>query len=119
VDYFTVRNTVIVALAQVGIIVVGTLAAGAVIKWYGLGFAGLPVSTVFVAEYGFLILGLPVAWAAIALYLLRHNPDDDGVRWGTFGSGVLVVLLLLVGVWHTAAWPFLRPFFASTTGLSL
>lgn len=112
------RNTAIVALAQVGIIVFGTLGAGAVIKWYGLGFLGLPASTAFVAEYGFLVLGLPVAWAAVALYALRQHPDDDGVRWATFGSGVLVLLLLLAGVWHTAAWPFLRTFCACTLGLS-
>jgi len=61
--YFTTRNTVILALVQVGVIVLGVLAAGAAHKWYTTFNMRLPSSTILVAEYGFLALVLPLAWS--------------------------------------------------------
>lgn len=107
-EYFTTRNTVIVALAQVGVIVAGVLAAGAAHKWYAVPGVKLPSSTVLLAEYGYIALVLPVAWATVALLIMRQNYDSEAPRWLAFFSGIVVVLLLLFGVWQAAARPLLR-----------
>jgi hypothetical protein len=108
VEYFTLRNTVILALVQVGTVVAGVLAAGAAHKWYTTAGVRPPRSTTLVAEQGHLALSLPVAWAAVALAVLRREDDYEAPRLVVFSSGVLVLLLLLLGVLHSSAGPLLR-----------
>src|SRR5262249_15489782 len=71
-EYFTVRNTVILALVQVGVIVAGVLAARACQKWSATLAFPVRRPTALLAEYGFLALALPLAWAAAALYVQRR-----------------------------------------------
>jgi hypothetical protein len=107
-EYFTVRNTVILALTQVGVIVAGVLTAGACQKWNATLFH-FPArrDTELLAEYGFLALVLPLAWAA-ALYLLRQSEDPGAAGVTAFSSGVLLLVLLLLGVVYAAVAPLCR-----------
>jgi hypothetical protein len=110
VDYFTVRNAVIVALTQIGIIVAGVLAAGACHKWHTTMGVKLPPATTVVAEYGFLALGLPVLWVAAALLALRKSELSEESEWAAYAffSGLLALVLLTVGVGYASFGPLFR-----------
>jgi hypothetical protein len=115
-DFFTRRNMAIVGLFQVGVIVAGVLAAGVTHKWFTTFNARLPSSTILLAEYGFLALVLPVVWIAVALLALRRedDPDSESVRWLAFLSGIVVLLLLLLGIVYAVVSPWLRLFGGSS-----
>jgi hypothetical protein len=105
---FTVRNAVLVALAQAGVVVAGALGAGAAHKWYATFGLRPPATTAVVADLGFLALAVPVVWAALALRAVLAGDEEDGPKWLAFGSGAAVLFLLLLGAWHASAWPLLR-----------
>ena len=110
-DYFTTRNTVIVALVQVGVVVAGVLTAGACLKWFATFGLTPPPATTLLAEYGFLALALPVVWAAVTLRILRwrdESDEADEVKVYAVLSGFVLLLLLLIGVYYAAAGPLLR-----------
>src|SRR4051794_35229468 len=77
VEFFTLRNTAIMGLVQVGMIVAGVLGAGAVYKWYTSVGLTPPSQTALLSEYGFLALVLPVAWTAWALYALYRWESSE------------------------------------------
>src|SRR5689334_10213544 len=105
--YFTIRNTAILALVQIGVIVAGVLGAGACHKWYTTFGLRTPAATALVCEYGFVALVLPVVWIVVALEALRRE-DAEEFRVAAFCAGILLLVLLVVGVIHTAAQPLLR-----------
>ena len=107
-EFYTARNTAILALTQIGVIVGGVLAAGATVKYYTACNATLPSWTAPVASWGFLALVLPIVWAALALWLLLRGEDHDVARVVTFCWGVFMVALLLFGVACSSAGPLLR-----------
>jgi hypothetical protein len=108
VEHFTLRNTTIMALAQIAVIVAGVLGAGATHKWYATFGLRPPPFTALFSEYGFLALVLPVAWAALALQALWQGEKVEAFRWLAVSSGALLMLLLLLGSWYAAASPLLR-----------
>ena len=116
--FFTLRNTTIMALVQVGLIVAGVLAAGAAHKWYASADLPPPSSTALLSEYGFVALGLPLGWVAFAVLAFRRgeNEGEEIYRWLAIFSGLLFLLLLLVGIWHGAARPLLRLLGGCTMG---
>ena len=97
-EYFTTRNTVILALVQVGVVVLGVLAAGASCKWSTTFNMRLPSSTILVAEYGFLALVLPLAWVTVALLTMRRGAESENAKPLVFYSGILLLLVLLLSV---------------------
>jgi hypothetical protein len=107
-NYFTIRNTVILALVQVGVVVAGVLAAGAAYKWYATFNLKPPSLTALLADYGLLALVLPLAWVALALQALRRGEDWDDRKLLAIWSGILLLLLLLLGVGYVAVRPLLR-----------
>ena len=111
VEFFTLRNTAILGLTQVGVVVVGVLAAGACHKWYTtVGLTPYPL-TALVAEYGSLALAVPVAWAALAVHVLRREDENaDEWKFYTVFAGVAVLVLFVVGTGYAAAMPWLRLF---------
>lgn len=93
VEYFTTRNTLIVALVQVGVIVGGVLAAGACQKSYTGSGMTPPAALAALADYGLVALVLPAAWVTIAL-VARRRSEDPFVRMCAFGGGIVLTLLL-------------------------
>src|SRR5262249_20257504 len=110
VDYYTVRNAVIVALTQVGIIVIGVLAAGACHKWHVTFGVKPPIATEVVAEYGFLALGFPGVGVAAALLARRRSEEREEPEWAAcaFCSGLLALVLLLIGAGYASFGPLFR-----------
>ena len=116
-DYFSARNAVILALLPTGAVVTGVLGTGAVHKWYAQFNMALPAMTTYACAYGFVALVVPVIWAVLALAVLRHKDEDATPCLAIFLTGVIVLLLLLVGVYQAAAQPLLH-LFCGCGGLS-
>ena len=70
----SVRNTVLVALMQVGVIVGGVLGAGAFYKAAAVTNLKLPWTILALVTYGGFGLCLPLIWVTAAL-LIRRRPD--------------------------------------------
>ena len=95
------------ALVQVGVIVAGVLAAGACHRWYTAASMNPPAAVDVLADYGFVGLVVPVAWAAIAL-LVQRRSEDPFIRTFTFCSGIVVALLLALIFGQLVVRPMLR-----------
>ena len=109
-DFHTLRNTAIFGLIQVGVIVAGVLAAGVYQKW-GTTFNSpgrAPVAN-FLADYGGWCLLIPVLWASLAVAAMR-SADSDRARWAAFGSGFVVIAVLVLVVFGGVVAPWLKLF---------
>lgn len=103
-----IKNTVILALMQIGVIVAGVLAAGLCHKvWAGSGMA-LPSPTVILYDYSVLWFSIPVAWFVAALVSHGWPAVSDDIRRLTFLLGILVLLALIVFILDADVAPWLR-----------
>ena len=105
---FNVRNAVLVALMQVGVIVFGVCGAGASRRaWTAMeDKLQIPDSISNVIHYGPLAMVIPLGWALFALWL-RERPDvSDDAKSLAFYSGIMVVVLLalIMGVADIKPW---------------
>jgi hypothetical protein len=110
VDYFTVRNLVILALVQVGIVGAGVLGAGAAHKWYTElpNIIPVPLPCRLLAEFGWLGLVLPVAWLSVAVWVFARPSATERARVIAVATGFLLVILLLLACWFGAVSPWFR-----------
>jgi hypothetical protein len=105
-EYFTFRNTAIMGLTQVGLIVIGILGAGMTVKWHRTYDVQPPQATTLVADSGHFALVVPTLWAAGALWLLWAGEDYEGSRYLMFLSGMILVAFLILGILCTVASPW-------------
>jgi hypothetical protein len=101
-------NIAIVGLLQVGVIVSATLGAGSVYKMSTTFGFRIPAATQFAADYGFVVLLVPMLWITVAMALQSRDEHGDAPEAMTFVSGVGVLLLLLVGAFVAAVIPLFR-----------
>jgi hypothetical protein len=105
---FSVRNAVLVAIMQVGVIVAGILASG---FWYKFATSSnmqmpFPASVLF--NYGITGFTIPFAWILITL-LLRGRPKlSDEIKDLAFWFGVLILIGLAVFVVYADVSPCFR-----------
>ena len=100
------RNTVVVALMQIGVIVAGVLAAGLCRKaWLSSGLA-MPAPAAMLYNYGVIAFAIPVIWAVLTLSWMRRPEITDEIKGLAFWSGVLVLVLLIGFVWHADVSPW-------------
>jgi len=105
---FSIRNTVILALMQIGVIVAGVLAAGLCHKLWAGGGGGLPLPTAILYDYGVWWFSIPIAWFIMALVPHGWPEISDDVRNLAFLSGILVLLALIVFILDADIAPWLR-----------
>lgn len=91
---FSVRNAVLVAIMQVGVIVAGILAAGLVFKAWTSMNAPLPLPAAMLVNYGVLGFAIPLTWSIVALFLRGRSEVSDDLKNLAFWLGVLVLLAL-------------------------
>ena len=103
---FSIKNAVYVAIMQVGVIVVGVLAAGLSYKaWTDMGMA-LPTPIAMLINHTLLFLAIPLVWITFAL-LVRSRPEaSDDVKNLAFWSGVFLLIALVVFVFHADVTPW-------------
>ena len=104
----TFKNITYLGLTQVGVIVAAVLGAGAADKTYTMANLTPPRLTVLAAEYGFLLIALPVAWITAALVVQSRQDREDDPELLTYLSGWFVLAILLVLAFQSAAAPILR-----------
>jgi hypothetical protein len=98
--FFTLRNLVILALVQVGLIVFSVLGAGLAWKWVSsFQIPSSPRERTLDAysEYGGLLLILPLVWIIIAVDAFRRPDTEEHDQFRAFamllGIGMTLVLL--------------------------
>lgn len=109
---FSVSNAVLVALAQVGIVVIGILFAGASQKiWTD---KGIPITsvTLFFLDFGFLFLAIPLGWISVAMVVRQRRSASDDVKYLAFWSGTALIVSLTVFELYAIFSPWLRVFTA-------
>jgi len=100
---YTTRNTVLIALMQVVVIVFGVLGA-AVGRKVGTG-AVMPLPTLILYQVGMLGFLIPMVWSVVTVVVLRHPRISDGVKGLVFWLGVL----LLLGLAGFVTWADIGP----------
>ncbi len=112
----TVRNVIIMAMAQVAVIVAGVLAAAVALKVMTTGSIEVSSETSAFATYGAALLLLPLAWITVLLSILR-SPNAVGRYAGiVYLMGIVLLAGLLWAAWSTAIGPFFRVCFFSIGG---
>lgn len=108
-DLFTSRNSVIVGLMQVGIVVVGVLSAA--IDARILRGATLPWSTRMAVHAGILFLLVPMIWSVVAAVVRVSRSTSDLSKAIAFQAGVALAVGLsiffawaILAPWATGAW---------------
>ena len=93
---FTVRNAVLVALMQVGVIVAGVLLVAASRPRFD--DMNCPPSIYWVAVYGPVALVVPLLWILIVMVLRQRPGVTERARKRAFYSGIIIVLVLGLGI---------------------
>ena len=87
-DYNIYRIQTILGLFQAGIVVFGSLLTGVMLKAMGYPdrFQQIPFKLLFVRNWGFLLIAIPLAWAVGTIWMERNQPWHTK-RW-TLASGL-------------------------------
>jgi hypothetical protein len=107
------KNITYLGLIQVGVVVAGVLGAGVTFKYFDTFGIATPYWTRFGLGYGFFMLAVPVLWITVALLVQHRDQTGDAPEAATYLSGVVVLLLLLVGAFQAVASPWVRLFSCS------
>jgi hypothetical protein len=105
---FTVRNTIIIAVMQVGVIVVGALGAGLCHQIFTRSGILMPWPAQFFYSYGVAAFLIPLAWGATALVLERSPVLSDNLKNLAFCSGIVILILLIGFVLYADVTPWLH-----------
>ena len=104
----TVRNIVLVALMQVGVIVGGVLGAGVSHKWWTSFGIALPPSTLLLMNYGVIALVMPLIWGVCTLRLRQTPEVPEEIKALVFFSGILLLAFLCLIVGYAVLEPWLN-----------
>lgn len=104
---FTTPNAIKIALMQVGVIVAGILAAGIGYRAASDLERVVPVSTVFLVHFGFLLLALPLVWIGVAMRMQRNATASDRRKSLTFLAGLALLIGLILLALHAAGTPWM------------
>jgi len=93
----SIRNSVVVALTQTGVLVIGILGVAASNRLASkLGFPSLGESLFFI-NYGWLLMPVPLVWITVTGWLLTHRRSRDGWKTAAFMTGRAIAVLLIGG----------------------
>ena len=109
----TYKNITYLGLIQVGVVVAGVLGAGVTFKYFDTFGMSMHQATRLAVGPGFLALVVPVLWITVALVVQYRDQTGDAPEVVTYMSGVVVLVLLLIGAFQAAALPWVRLFSCS------
>jgi hypothetical protein len=91
--FHTKRNTVILALVQIGVIVSGVLAAGANHKWHAMlaPRQNWAAEADLVADYGWLLMPVPLLWVIWVWRLQSRNDEPVIAGLWVAGTGFAII----------------------------
>lgn len=89
------RLQTILTLIQAGVIVFGSLFVGVILKATGYPdhFQKIPLILLFVRNWGFLLILIPLAWAMGSIWLERHF-NGYSKRWSMVSGLCLLAALI-------------------------
>jgi len=91
---FTIYNATLVAVMQVGVIVVGVLASGLWHKYASTSNTAMPFPANLLYTYGVIGLVIPILWLLAAVSLRRNQSISDEAKGLVFGTGILLLIAL-------------------------
>lgn len=106
----SIRNTVVVALMQVGVIVAGVLAAGICHRVWIASNMPEPSLVALLYNHGVAGLLIPLAWVTGAAVLQTRSNVSDDARILMFWLGVLVLIALIIFTAYADISPWLTSF---------
>jgi hypothetical protein len=92
----TVRNIVILAIMQVGVIVAGVLASGLCHRVFTTNGWDLPILVAMLYNYGVVALLIPLTWVTGAVALQLRAAVSDRIKILMFWTGLLILIGLAV-----------------------
>ena len=104
----TTKNFVLLALMQVGVVVIGILAAATTGKVLSSANAFPSEWTTRFVDFGILLLVLPPLWIWVVMKIHQSSKCSEKRRRLAFLSGVLLLSMLLYLNWVTSIQPFLQ-----------
>lgn len=96
----------VLASLQSVVVIAGSMFTGAALKLMGYPEARVhwPTASVFVRNWGLLLVLIPAAWVVGSIWLERNRADWFSKRW-TIVSGVLVLFCLTYFLYGTTIRP--------------
>ena len=105
---FSIKNAVYVAIMQVGVIVVGVLAAGLCQKARIEMGARLPPAYMMFLNHTAIFLAIPLLWIAVVLWVRSRPQESDNIKNLAFWSGILLLIALVLFVFYADVTPWLN-----------
>ena len=90
----SIRNIVMLAIMQVGVIVAGVLAAGVCARIFASNGTVMPLLVSILYRYGVVGLVIPLAWVTGAVMLQLRASVSDNIKILMFWAGILLVVML-------------------------
>jgi len=106
---FSRTRAVMLALAQVWLIVMGTLLSGLMVRFCEATHRLVPLSTAALRHGGILLLLLPLLWIAVAVATALRSDLPDRRKVQAYAAGWLLLVILLVFIGCAVAAPFVHP----------
>ncbi|GEM_PF-2461308 len=105
----SVRNSVIIALAQTGLLVFGILGVAASHKLASkLGSPSRGEHRFFI-NHAWLLMPVPLIWITITSWLLAHRRLNGTWKTAVFMSGLAILVLLITGAAFEVREPWSSP----------
>jgi len=104
----SIRNIVVVAIMQVGVIVAGVLAAGICHKFFTGDNLPIPAPALLLYAHGFIGFIIPLAWSIVTVILFLRPDVSDDVRTLMFWAGVLVLVVMAAFCLYADLSPWFR-----------
>lgn len=104
---FSIPNAVLLALVQVGLVIIGTLGAGAGWRYRTDLHLPVPFQTAVLTEWGLWLLLVPLFWLTAVLLIRRSATIGDGAKVLAFWSGVVLIFALVAFAVPAAGKPWL------------
>ena len=105
---FSIKNAVYVAITQVGVIVIGVLAAGLCHKAQADMGVQFPAAYMLLLNHPVVFLMIPLVWITTVLSIRSLPEASEDVKNLAFWSGVLLLILLLIFVVRANVIPWLN-----------
>ena len=103
---FSIKNAVYVAIMQVGIIVIGVLAAGLCYKAQADMGVRFPAAYMLLLNHTVMFLAIPLVWITVVLWIRSRPETSDDVKNLAFWSGVLLIISLVIFVFYADVTPW-------------
>lgn len=103
---FSIKNAVYVAIMQVGVIVVGVLAAGLCYKAQTDMGVRFPTAYMLLLNHTITFLAIPLVWITVVLWIRSRPEATEDVKNLAFWSGVLLIIALPIFVFYADVTPW-------------